>query len=55
MMYAEIKDMLSELIEDIDYDIWKSYFIKDYDMGDQEEELERLVGICWKHIKKEKQ
>lgn len=41
MNETEIEDMLSELIEELDYDIWKDYFLS----GNYPEELERLKNI----------
>ena len=54
MTNKEIKIMLSVLVAEIDHDVWKSYFLKSHDEGDQEKKLNRLVSICEKHLKKEK-
>ena len=54
MTNREIEIMLSVLVGAIDHDVWKSYFLKSYDEGDQEKKLNSLVSICEKHLKKEK-
>ena len=54
MTNSEIRIMLSVLVAEIGRDIWRSYFLKEYDAGNQKEDLNRLVSICEKHLKKEK-
>ena len=51
MTNSEIRIMLSVLVAEIDRDIWRSYFLKDYDEGNQKEDLDKLVSICEKHLR----
>lgn len=52
MSDKEIKQMIAELIQEIDYDIYKSYFIHEDD--EQEHDLSELVEIVKKHLSKVK-
>ena len=50
----EIREMVLEIIKEVDYDIWKSYlleFSEDPEMS--EEEIESLIEIAKKYIKNE--
>lgn len=48
----EIKQMLSDLINEIDYDIYKSYFV--YEDDEHGLDLTPLVEIVKKHLNKAK-
>ena len=50
MSDAKIEEMLSKLIEEVDYDIWKEYFLEEYDDGDRVTERQRLIEICKEFI-----
>lgn len=59
MNREQIRNLLSDLIQEIDYDIWKEYFVyaRDEDEEDDEdfvdelgEELDRLVDIVERHL-----
>lgn len=50
MSEKEIKQMLSDLINEIDYDIYKSYFV--YEDDEEGQDLSPLVEIVKKHLSK---
>lgn len=50
MTDKQIKQMISELIKEIDYDIYKSYFI--YEDDEEGQDLTPLVEIVKKYLKK---
>lgn len=48
MTKKEIEALLSELIDEVDYDVWKEYFVS------KERKLNNLIKIVQKHTKKPK-
>lgn len=58
MNREQIRNLLSDLIQEIDYDIWKEYFVYDYEEDEEDdefvnelsEELDRLVEIVERHL-----
>ena len=52
MTDKDIKNMISQLVEELDYDTWKELFLEDYDYDDEQGDRQKaLVEICRKFIK----
>jgi ferritin-like metal-binding protein YciE len=52
MTEKQILEMLKELVQEIDYDTYKSYFVYDLEEDDEGQDPEPLVEIVQRHLKK---
>lgn len=49
----QVKAMILEVIENVDYDIYKSFLPEcSEDPEESEEEMEKLIAVCRKHLEK---
>lgn len=52
MLESQIVNMLSDLLHEIDYDIWKSLFLEESELTTEEklETLDELIRIVKKYL-----